>query len=85
MDTALSAVHKFTPTYNLLTGLLDDPVAGQLGVKLIREGGRAHQLFLIILPSRQGNYRVVSAFMQDAKLVLSQGANPVSVVELPDL
>ena len=85
MATALSAVHKFYLTYNLHTGLLDDIVAGQLGVKLIREGGRAHQLFLIVLPSRQGNYRVVSAFMQDAKLVLPQGANPVSVVELPDL
>ena len=45
----------------------------------------AYQLFLIILSSGKGNHRIVPPLMQDAVLVLSQGTNTVSVIQIPDL
>ena len=45
----------------------------------------AYQLFLIVLPPGKGDHRIIPSLMQNAVLVLSEGTNTVSVVEIPDL
>ena len=50
-----------------------------------KEEEAAYQLFLIVLPSSKRNHRIIPPLMQDAILVLSQGTNTVSVIQVPNL
>ena len=77
----------FKPSKNDRQSSSSSPICTQGTVQMscLKKEEAAHQLFLIVLPSGKGNHRIIPSLMQDAVLVLSQGTNTVSVIQIPDL